>query len=326
MTTLMVVAGAWAYLRLPVNSLPTVDYPVIQVIVAYPGASPATMASAVALPLENEFTQIPGLQSVISDNKQGLSTINLTFSLNRSVDLAAPDVQAAITRAQNNLPKDLPSPPTYKKFNPSDAPIFYIMVYSDTLTHGDLYDYASHVIARKISMVEGVSQVQVFGAKRAVRVQFSPNKLAAYQLGVNELAAALSAGTVNVPGGSLNGTMRTFTIEPQGQLRTAREYDGLIVAYRQNAPVYLKDVAHCVDSVANDLVDIRYARVGEPEHNKCVVMPISRVSGANTVEVADKISTALDAAARELPGTKSVDVPNGIWPGVGSGGGGSGVL
>ncbi|MCX7009417.1 MAG: efflux RND transporter permease subunit [Kiritimatiellaeota bacterium] len=287
MTTLMVVAGAWAYLRLPVNSLPTVDYPVIQVTVFYPGASPATMASAVALPLENEFTQIPGLQSVISDNKLGMSTINLTFSLNRSVDLAAPDVQAAITRAANNLPKDLPSPPTYKKFNPSDSPIFYIMVYSDTLTHGDLYDYASHVIARKISMVEGVSQVQVFGAKRAVRVQFSPEKLAAYQIGVNELAAALSAGTVNIPGGSLNGTMRTFTIEPQGQLRS----------------VYLKDVAKCVDSVANDLVDIRYARVGEKEHNKCVVMPISRVSGANTVEVADKISKALDAAQRELPGS-----------------------
>ncbi len=303
MTTLMVVAGAWAYMRLPVNSLPTVDYPVIQVTVFYPGASPATMASAVALPLENEFTQIPGLQTVISDNKQGFSTINLTFSLNRNVDLAAPDVQAAITRAQNNLPKDLPSPPTYKKYNPSDSPIFYVMIYSDTLLHGDLYDYASHVIARKISMVEGVSQVQVFGAKRAVRVQFSPEKLAAYQIGVNELAAALSTGTVNIPGGSLNGAMRTYTIEPQGQLRTAREYERLIVAYRQKAPVYLKDVANCVDSVANDLVDIRYARVGEAEHNKCVVMPISRVSGANTVEVADKISAALDAAQRELPGS-----------------------
>ena len=315
MTTLMVVAGVWAYLRLPVNSLPTVDYPVIQVTVYYPGASPATMASAVALPLENEFTQISGLQSVISDNKQGMSTINLTFSLNRSVDLVAPDVQAAITRAQSNLPKDLPNPPTYQKFNPSDAPIYYVMVHSDTLKHGDLYDYASHVVGRKLSMVEGVSKVETLGAKRAVRVQFSPEKLAAYQIGVNELAAALQAGTVNVPGGSLNGTMRTYTIEPQGQLRTAQEYGELIVVQRNGAPVRLKDVAHCVDSIVNDLVDIRYQRVGEPEHNNCVVMRISRVSGANTVEVADKLTEALEKARHELPGSVNlVTMFNGADP------------
>lgn len=306
-TVLMVVAGVWAYLRLPVNILPTVDYPVIQVTVAYPGASPGTMASAVALPLENEFTQIPGLQSVISDNKQGVSTINLTFSLSKSVDLAAPDVQAAITRAQNNLPKDLPAPPVYKKFNPSDQPIFVVMLYSDTLPHGELYDYVSHTIARKVSMVDGVSQVQAFGSKRAVRVQFSPEKLAACQLGVNELAAALQAGTVNIPGGSLNGAMRTFTIEPQGQLRTAREYGELIVAQRHGAPVRLKDVAHCVDSIANDLVDIRFNKPGQPERDKCVVMIVSRVSGANTVAVADRVEDTLEEARRELPGSIGIE-------------------
>jgi HAE1 family hydrophobic/amphiphilic exporter-1 len=308
LTTLMVVAGAWAYLRLPVNSLPTVDYPVIQVIVAYPGASPATMASAVALPLENEFTQINGLQAMISDNKQGISTINLTFSLDRNVDLVAPDVQAAITRAQNNLPKDLPNPPTYKKFNPSDQPIYYVMLHSDTLTHGDLNDYGSHVIARKLSMIEGVSQVQVFGAKRAVRIQFSPEKLAAYQLGVDELAAALQRGTVNIPGGTLNGTMRTYVIEPQGQLRTGREFGELIVAQRNGAPVRLKDVANCVDSLANDLVNIRYTKPGVPDTDKCVVMAVSRASGANTVEVADEISHELANAKRELPGSVEIDV------------------
>ncbi len=306
-TILMVVAGVWSYLRLPVNSLPTVDYPVIQVTVAYPGASPGTMASAVALPLENEFTQIPGLQSMLSDNKEGISTINLTFSLNKSVDLAAPDVQAAITRAQNNLPKDLPAPPVYKKFNPSDSPIFYVMVYSDTLTHGDLYDYTSHVIARKLSMVEGVSQVQVFGAKRAVRVQFTPEELTSYQIGVDELAVALQTGTANIPGGSLNGAMRTYSIEPQGQLRTAREYGELIIAYRNNAPVRLKDVAKCVDSVANDLVDIRFNEPGKPERNKCVVMAVSRVSGANTVQVADRIADTLEMAKRELPGSITLE-------------------
>jgi len=305
MTTLvmvvMAVFGVWSYFRLPVNSLPTVDYPVIQVSVAYPGASPATMASAVATPLENQFTQINGLQSMISDNKEGFTTINLTFSLDRNVDLVAPDVQAAITRAQNNLPKDLPNPPTYKKYNPSDSPIYFLMLYSDTLSHGDLYDYANHIISKKLSMLEGVSQVQTFGAQRAVRIQFIPEQLAAYQIGVDELALALKAGTVNIPGGSLNGPSRTFSLEPQGQLRTGREYGELIIAYRNNAPVRLKDVANCIDSVTDDLVDIRYRKAGSAEKNMCVVMAISRVSGANTVAVADMIDQTLEKARRELP-------------------------
>ena len=164
-------------------------------------------------------------------------------------------------------------------------------------------------------MLEGVSKVQVYGAKRAVRIQFSPEQLAAYQIGVDELAVALKAGTVNIPGGSLNGPMHTFTIEPQGQLRTAREYGELIVAYRNNAPVRLKDVAHCVDSVANDLVDIRYGKSGQPEHDKCVVMPISRVSGANTVEVADRIMKTLEIAKHELPGSITIETMfNGAAP------------
>jgi len=307
MTIVLTVFGIVAYFRLPVNSLPTVDYPVIQVTVAYPGASPATMASTIATPLENEFTQINGLQSMISDNKTGITTISLTFSLNRSVDLVAPDVQAAIARAQRNLPNDLPSPPTYQKFNPSDSPIYFIVLYSDTLSHGDLYDYANQVVARKLSMIEGVSKVQVYGAKRAIRIQFSPEKLTACNIGVDELAVALAAGTVNIPGGSLNGPMRTFTIEPQGQLRTAREFEELIIAYRNNAPVRLKDVATCVDSVVNDLVDLHYSRPGQPEHDKCVVMPISRASGANTVAVADRISAGLEDARRELPGAITIE-------------------
>jgi HAE1 family hydrophobic/amphiphilic exporter-1 len=314
-TLVMVVFGSWAYFKLPVNSLPTVDYPVIQVTVAYPGASPATMASAVALPLENEFTQISGLQFMLSDNKEGLSTINLTFNLNRNVDLVAPDVQAAITRAQRNLPTDLPSPPMYQKFNPSDSPIYYVMLYSDTLIHADLYDYANQVVARKLSMLEGVSKVQVFGSKRAIRIQFSPDRLASCRLGVDELAAALRAGTVNIPGGSLNGPMRTFTLEPQGQLRTAREFGELIIATRDGAPVRLKEVATCVDSVANDLVDIRYGKPGEAEHNKCVVMPISRISGANTVQVADRIARTLEEVGAELPASITIKTMfNGALP------------
>ncbi len=314
-TVLMVVLGVWAYFRLPVNSLPTVDYPVIQVTVAYPGASPATMASAVATPLENEFTQVNGLEFMYSDNKQGFSTITLTFSLNRNVDLVAPDVQAAITRATRNLPTDLPSPPTYQKFNPSDAPIYYLMLYSDILPHGELYDYANHVVARKLSMIEGVSKVEAFGSKRAVRIQFDPAKLSACQIGVDELSVALRAGTVNIPGGSLNGTSRTFTIEPQGQLRTAREYGELIIATRQGNPVRLKDVARCVDSIGNDLVNIRFSPPGQPDFEKCVVMRLSRVSGANTVAVADKVALALEEARRELPSSIKLDTMfNGAGP------------
>jgi HAE1 family hydrophobic/amphiphilic exporter-1 len=307
LTFVLVVFGVVAYFLLPTNSLPTVDYPVIQVSTYYPGASPATMASAVTTPLENEFTQIPGLQTMISDNKSGSSTISLTFSLDRSVDLVAPDVQAAITRATRNLPTDLPSPPTYQKFNPSDFPVYFVVMYSDTLTQGDLYDYASHVVARKLSMVEGVSQVQVFGSKHAVRIQFSPEKLSSYQLGVNELAATLQAGTVNIPGGSLNGAMHTFSIEPQGQLQKAKDYGELIITWRNNAPVRVKDVATCVDSLANDLVDIRYQRAGKPEHNQCIVMPISRMSGANTVAVADRLSKQLDDVRRDLPGDIKIE-------------------
>ncbi len=315
LTVLMVAGGVWAYLRLPVNSLPTVDYPVIQVQVSYPGASPSTMASAVATPLENEFTQINGLQFMYSDNRQGMSQITLTFSLNRSVDLVAPDVQAAITRATRNLPNDLPSPPTYTKFNPSDSPIFYLMAYSETMPHGELFDYVNHMVARKLSMVEGVSKVDVFGSKRAVRIQFDPEKLAALQIGVDELAAALQTGTVNIPGGGLNGASRTYTIEPQGQLRTAREFENLVVATRQGAPVYLRDVANCLDSVGNDLINIRYSPLGQPDYEKCVVMPVSRVSGANTVEVADRVLAALEEARRELPSTVHLEVMhNGAEP------------
>jgi HAE1 family hydrophobic/amphiphilic exporter-1 len=311
----MCVFGVAAYLRLPVSSLPTVDYPVIQVTVAYPGASPATMASAVATPLENEFTQIAGLQFMYSDNKSGLTTINLTFALDRNVDLVAPDVQAAIARAQSNLPADLPNPPTYQKFNPSDAPIYYLMVYSDVLEHGDLYDCARQLVSRRLSMQEGVSKVEVYGAKRAIRVQFSPAKMAALQIGADELAATLRAGTVNIPGGSLDGAMRAYSIEPQGQLRTAREYGELIVAQRQGAPVRVKDVATCVDSVENDIVDIRYIRPGLDEKARCVVMAVSRTPGANTVAVGDRVTSTLRAIRPELPPSVVVEpMHNGADP------------
>jgi HAE1 family hydrophobic/amphiphilic exporter-1 len=186
---------------------------------------------------------------MISDNTEAQTQIYLTFALNRSVDLAAPDVQAAIQRATANLPTDLPAPPRYTKTNPSDAPIMYLTVNSDTLTRGQLYDFGNKVIGQRISMLGGVSQVQVYGAKAAIRVQIDPNKMAAYQIGINEVAQSVTNGTVTIPGGSLNGDVRTFAIEPQGQLLKAKDYEPLIVAYRNNAPIRLRDIAKCVDSI-----------------------------------------------------------------------------
>ena len=312
MTVLVMVAvvlfGISAYFKLPISDLPTVDYPVMTITVGYPGASPATMASTVASPLENECMQIPGLQSIISDNIDGQTTITLTFDLSRSVDLAAPDVQAAISRAQNNLPTDLPSPPTYSKNNPADAPILYIMVTSETMTHGDLYEYGHRTIGQRLNMVNGVSQVQVWGAKTAIRIQVDPEKLASFQIGIDEVAKTLQTGTVTIPAGSLNGKERTFSIEPEGQLVKAKDYEELIVAYRNDAPVRLRDIAVCVDSVDNDLVRVMYGKPGEKMSANALCLAISRQAGANTVALSANLRATLAEIEKELPGSVKVDI------------------
>ncbi|MFC1461559.1 efflux RND transporter permease subunit [Verrucomicrobiota bacterium] len=312
MTTLVMVAlvifGVASYFKLPISDLPSVDYPVMTISVGYPGASPATMASTVASPLENECMQIPGLQSVISDNAEGQTTITLTFDLDRSVDLAAPDVQAAISRAMNTLPTDLPTPPTYSKNNPADSPILYMMLTSDTTTAGELYDYGNRTIGQRLSMISGVSQVQVWGAKTAIRIQVDPARLASFQIGINEVANALQTGTVTIPAGSLNGKDGTFSIEPQGQLLKAKDYEPLIIAYRNGAPVRLGDIAVCLDSVDNDVVDVMYGRPGRAMQSDSVCVAVSRQAGANTVALAKRIKTTLAGIQEELPGSVELDV------------------
>jgi len=277
MTVLVMICifafGLVSYFKLPVSDLPVVDYPVMQITCSYPGASPETMATTVATPLENECTQINGLQSLISENTEGQTAITLTFDLDRSVDLAAPDVQAAISRAMSNLPDDLPNPPPYNKNNPSEDPILYIVVISESLTQGELYDYGNKRIAQQLSMAGGVSRVQVYGAKTAIRIQVDPNKLASYQIGIEEVAKALDTGTVMIPGGSLDGKYRTFTIEPKGQLTKAIEYEDLIIAYRNNAPVFLKNIATCVDGTDNDVVQVNYAE-GKKIHSGTVMLAV----------------------------------------------------
>ncbi|MFH1395664.1 MAG: efflux RND transporter permease subunit [Candidatus Omnitrophota bacterium] len=312
MTTLIMMAalifGAGAYFSLPVSDLPVVDYPVITINVSYPGASPQMVASTVANPLENECMQIQGLQTILSDNTEGQCTITLTFDLSISVDLAAPDVQAAISRAAGNLPDDLPEPPTYDKDNPSDKPIMHLTVTSDTLTPGQLYDYGNTTIGQRINMVKGVSKVDVWGAKSAVRVQVDPDRLASYQIGINEIADAIKTGTVIIPAGSINGPLRAFSIEPQGQLLKAEDYANLIVTYRNNAPVYLRDVATCVDGNQNDVVRVMYYKDGEEWQSACVHIAISRESGANTVALAERIRDVLKELEEEIPGAVNLNV------------------
>ncbi|RLD10219.1 MAG: acriflavine resistance protein B [Chlamydiae bacterium] len=311
MTVLVMICvfafGLAAYFKLPVSDLPVVDYPVMQITCSYPGASPATMATTVATPLENECTQINGLQSLISQNTEGQTTITLTFDLDRTVDLAAPDVQAAISRAMSNLPDDLPNPPTYNKNNPSEDPILYVVVISESLSQGELYDYGNKRIAQQISMAGGVSRVQVYGAKTAIRIQVDPNKLASYKIGIEEVAEALDTGTVMIPGGSLDGKLRTFTIEPKGQLTKASEYKNLIVAYRNNAPVFLGNIATCVDGTDNDVVQVNYAE-GKKIHAGTVMLAIYREDGANTVALSKRIRKILDDLKEQMPGSVKVDV------------------
>ena len=311
MTVLVMICifafGVVAYFKLPVSDLPVVDYPVMQITCAYPGASPATMATTVATPLENECTQINGLQSLISKNTEGQTAITLTFDLDRSVDLAAPDVQAAISRAMSNLPDDLPNPPTYNKNNPSEDPILYVVVMSESLNQGELYDYGNKRIAQQISMAGGVSRVQVYGAKTAIRIQVDPDKLASYQIGIEEVAGALNTGTVMIPGGSLDGKLRTFTIEPKGQLTKAVEYEDLIVTYRNNAPVKLRNIATCVDGTSDDVLQINYG-LNNKINSGVVFLAIYREDGANTVALSKRIRELLDELKAQMPGSVKVDV------------------
>jgi HAE1 family hydrophobic/amphiphilic exporter-1 len=205
LTMSVVVFGVFAYKKLPVSDLPTVDYPVIQVQVAYPGASPQTMAANVATPLERAFMQIPGIDIITSKSSQGNTAFVLQFTLNKSIDAAATDVQAAISQAQGQLPTDLPAPPTFTKTNPNDQPIMYIALTSNTETKGAVYDFANTQVGQRISIIEGVSRVLVYGAKSAVRIKADPSKLAIRKISIDDLVNAVQTGTSYVGAGQLDG-------------------------------------------------------------------------------------------------------------------------
>ena len=301
LTVSVLLFGLFAYFRLPVSDLPAIDYPVIQVQVNYPGATPETMANNVATPLERQFMQIPGLELVTSNNGQGHSSFVLQFDLNKSLDGAATDVQAAITRASGQLPLDLPSPPTFTKTNPNDQPIMYIAMVSDTATEGQLYDYANTQVGERISILPGVSQVSVYGTQSAVRIKADPSKMAIRNITLEDLTNAIKNGTAYTGAGQVDGPNRTFLLQPQGQLMTADQYQQLIVGQSNGAPVYLKDVATPRDSVQDERIDMRFWVRGYPQPGATVVVAVFRRAGVNAVDVANSVRSILPNIQSQLP-------------------------
>src|SRR5512135_2330302 len=244
MTTLVMLGillfGIVGYRLLAVSDLPNVDFPTIMVSANLPGASPETMASSVATPLERQFTTIAGLDSMVSSSGLGLTQITLTFTLDRNIDAAAQDVQASITKAASLLPKDMPTPPSYQKVNPADQPVLYLSLSSPTLPLSTVDEYAETFIAQRVSTVSGVAQVQVFGSQKyAVRVQLDPDALASRGIGIDEVGQAVGQGNVNLPTGTLYGRQRAVSVEATGQLADAAAYRPLIVTYRNGSPVRL---------------------------------------------------------------------------------------
>jgi len=307
MTTLVMsgilLVGIIGYSLLPVSDLPSVDYPTIQVSASLPGASPETMASAVATPLEKQFSTIAGVDSMSSVSAQGSSQITIQFSLDRNIDAAAQDVQAAITRAARLLPPNMPAPPTYYKVNPADAPILYVAMSSPTLPLSTVDDYAENMLAQRISMVNGVAQVSVYGSQQyAVCIQVDPNKLAAYGLGIDQVEQAVEQGNVNQPLGILYGKHQAFTIQASGQLNNAADFRPLIVAYHNGNPVRLQELGHVLDSVQNNKTAAWY------NNTRGIVLAIQRQPGANTVAVVDNIRKLLPQFRNQIPAAVNLDI------------------
>ena len=299
----IMVFGLMAYRQLPVSDLPAVDFPTIQVQAALPGASPETMASSVALPLEKQFTSIPGLTSLNSSSTQGSTSITLQFDLDRDIDAAAQDVQAMIGRASRSLPPQMPSPPSYQKVNPGDQPVLFLALRSSTLPLSVVDEYAQQLVAQRISTVKGVAQVDIPGSQKyAVRVDVDPRQLAARSIGIDEVAMAISNANGNLPTGNIYADDRTFVVQTNGQLLRASAYEPTIVAYRNGNPVRLHEVARVYDGVENPRTA---AWVGD---ERCIYLTIRKQPGSNVVQVVDEIKALLPAIREQLPASVSLDV------------------
>jgi HAE1 family hydrophobic/amphiphilic exporter-1 len=303
LTVSVILFGVLSYFRLPVNDLPAVDYPVIQVQADYPGASPETVANNIATPLERQFMQINGLELVTSKSTQGHTSLTLQFTLSKSIDAAATDVQTAISQATGSLPVDLPSPPTFSKTNPNDQPIMYIALTSDSVTRGQLYDYGSTQIGQRISILPGVSRVNVFGTKSAIRVKADPSAMWARNISVDDLSAAVRSGTSYIGAGQFDAHTGTTLLRPQGQLDSPQAYSELIIGSANGAPIYLRDVATVRESVQDERLNMRFWARGYPVPAATVVLAVFRQAGANAVEVANSIRAVLPQISAELPGS-----------------------
>src|SRR5690348_2379595 len=307
MTTLVMagilLTGVIGFRQLPVSDLPNVDYPTIQISASLPGASPETMASAVATPLEKQLSTIAGVDSMSSSSSLGSVNITVQFTLDRNIDAAAQDVQAAIAQAARQLPPNMPAPPTYRKVNPADFPVIFLAMSSDTLPLSDVDNYAENLMAQRISTINGVAQVNVFGSQQyAVRIQVDPNKLAAYGLGIDQVEQAIEAGNVNQPLGILYGKHQAFTVQANGQLNNASQFRPLIVAYRNGNPVRLEQLGNVFDSVQNDKT------AGWYNGSRAVVLAVQRQPGANTVAVVDQIKSLLPQFREEIPAAIKLNV------------------
>jgi HAE1 family hydrophobic/amphiphilic exporter-1 len=307
MTTLVMVAillfGVMAYRQLPVSDLPNVDFPTIQVGASLPGASPETMASAVATPLERQFSTIAGLDSMVSSSSLGSTSITLQFVLSRNLDAAAQDVQAAIAAAARQLPPNMPAPPSYNKVNPADSPVLYLAINSDSMPLYQLDEYAETMMALRISSVQGVAQVQVYGAQKyAVRTQLDPRQLASRGVGIDEVASAIRASNVNLPGGVLTGPYTNYTVQANGQLFKAEDYRHIIVAYRNGRPVRLEDLGKVLDDVENNQTMAWFR--GKPGF----ILAVQKQPGTNAVEVSDRVRALLPAFRSQLPASVDLQV------------------
>lgn len=292
----LLMFGVMAYRTLPVSDLPNVDFPTIQVTASLPGADPENMAASVATPLEKEFSTIAGIDSMSSSNTLGSTRITLQFSLDRDIDAAAQDVQSAIAKAARQLPPGMPTPPTYQKVNPADQPILYLSLASATLPLSSVNEYADTMIAQRISMVSGVAQVVVYGAKKyAVRVQLDPKAMASREIGIDEVAQTIERGNVNLPTGTLYGEYQSFNIQADGQLMNASGFRSLVVAWKNGSPVRLEEIGSVFDSVERDKIFTWRNNV------RSIVLAIQRQPGTNTVAVVNDIRKLLPVFEKQLP-------------------------
>lgn len=300
----MLFFGAASYVNLPVNQLPNVDFPTIQVSADLSGADPETMAASVATPLEKEFFTIAGIDSISSVNATGRTRITIQFALDRDIDAAALDVQAAIGLAQRRLPTNMTNDPSFRKVNPADYPILYLRVGSPTLPLYELNEYADTLVGQRLSMVRGVAQVVIYGQKKyAVRVRVDPDALASRGLGIDEVADAVSGANSKLPTGSLEGERRASAIKASGQLENAEAFWDVVAAYRNGAPVRLSDIGEVVDSVEQDK-QLSWADNGKP----CIMLAVERQPGANTVQVVDDIKALLPGLVRQLPPSVNLEI------------------